>query len=179
MTANAIGLVLIITDFTASAAQSEDQKRTTPPEAQPSPRPTQDDKLKSEFLFDLNLEAQTPHSLGSAGGGRFIVPVSGGTFAGHGLKGTIVAPGGDWIVQRPDGSRVLDVRILLQTDDGQKIYMSWRGIAYTAQGGTLFARILPMFETASPKYAWLNNVVAVGVYRPDLGKIAYRIYRIL
>jgi hypothetical protein len=38
---------------------------------------------------------------------------------------------------------------------------------------------LPLFETAAPKYAWLNNVVAVGVYRPDLGKIAYRIYRIL
>jgi Protein of unknown function (DUF3237) len=179
MAANVIGLVLIVTGFTASAAQSEDQRRTTTPDSQPSPRPTQDDKLQSEFLFDLNLEAQTPHSLGSAGGGRLIVPVSGGTFAGHGLKGTIIAPGGDWIVQRPDGSRVLDVRILLQTDDGQKIYMSWRGIAYAAPGGTLFARILPMFETASPKYAWLNNVVAVGVYRPDLGKIAYRIYRIL
>jgi hypothetical protein len=68
---------------------------------------------------------------------------------------------------------------LLQTDDGQKIYMSWRGIAYAAPGGTLFARILPMFETAAAKYAWLNNVVAVGVYRPDLGKIAYRVYRIL
>jgi uncharacterized protein DUF3237 len=38
---------------------------------------------------------------------------------------------------------------------------------------------LPVFETTAPKYAWLNNVVAVGVYRPDLGKIAYRMYRIL
>ena len=41
------------------------------------------------------------------------------------------------------------------------------------------ARIVPMFETASEKYSWLDNVVAVGVYRPDLGKIAYRVYRIL
>ena len=32
---------------------------------------------------------------------------------------------------------------------------------------------------ASEKNAWLNNVVAVGLYRPDLGKIAYRVYRIL
>jgi hypothetical protein len=32
---------------------------------------------------------------------------------------------------------------------------------------------LPLFETAALKYAWLNNAVAVGVYRPDLGKIAY------
>ena len=81
-------------------------------------------------------------------------------------------------MQRPDGSRVLDVRILLQTDDGEKIYVSWRGIAYTPPGGAFNARILPVFETMAPKYAWLNNVVAVGVYRADLGKIAYRIYRL-
>jgi len=141
--------------------------------------PPKDDKLQSEFLLDLSLEAQTPQNLGSAAGGRLIVPVSGGTFTGPSLKGTIIPPGGDWIVQRPDGSRVLDVRILLQTDDGQKIYVSWRGIAYTPPGGAFNARILPVFETAAPKYAWLNNVVAVGVYRPDPGKIAYRIYRIL
>jgi hypothetical protein len=150
-----------------------------PPNNPQVSQPTKDDKLQSEFLFDLNLEAGTPQNLGSSAGGRLIVPVSGGTFNGPGLKGTIVAPGGDWIVQRPDGSRVLDVRILLKTDDGQEIYMSWRGIAYTPPGGVLFARILPLFETAAPKYAWLNNVVAIGVYRPDSGKIAYRVYRIL
>ena len=141
--------------------------------------PAQDEKLQSEFLLDLKLEAGTPENLGSAGGGRFIVPVSGGTFAGPRLKGTIIPPGGDWIVQRPDGSRVLDVRILLQTDDGQKIYVSWRGIAATSPGGAFNARIVPVFETGAEKYSWLNKVVAVGVYRPDLGKIAYRIYRIL
>jgi hypothetical protein len=177
-TATALGLVLTITGLAATGTKSESQSRATPADVQ-SPRPAQDDKLQSEFLLDLTLEAQTPHNLGSAGGGRLIVPVSGGMFAGPRLKGTVIPPGGDWIVQRPDGSRVLDVRILLQTDDGQKIYMSWRGIAYTPPGGALYARILPVLETAAPKYAWLNNVVAVGVYRPDLGKIAYRIYRIL
>jgi hypothetical protein len=55
----------------------------------------------------------------------------------------------------------------------------WRGIAYTPPGGTLYARILPMFETGAPKYAWLNNVVAVGLYRPTTGKIVYRVYQIL
>jgi len=178
--AGTVGLVLSVTDLRADGAKGEKQTVATPPDARAGSRPAEGDKLQSEFLFDLNLEAETPQNLGSAGGGRLIVPVSGGTFAGHGLKGTIVAPGGDWIVQRPDGSRVLDVRILLQTDDGQKIYMSWRGIAYAPPGGgALFARIVPLFETAAPKYAWLNNVVAVGVYRPDLGKIAYRVYRIL
>jgi hypothetical protein len=40
-------------------------------------------------------------------------------------------------------------------------------------------RIQPLFETGAAKYAWINNVVAVGVYRPMPGKIAYRVYRIL
>ena len=178
--ASALGLVLSVIDLRADAAKEENQTAATPPDARSVSRPVEGDKLQSEFLFDLNLEVGTPQNLGSAASGRLIVPVSGGTFAGPGLKGTIVAPGGDWIVQRPDGSRVLDVRILLQTDDGQKIYMSWRGIAYAPPGGgALFARIVPLFETAAPKYAWLNNVVAVGVYRPDVGKIAYRVYRIL
>ena len=151
---------------------------TASPPSSPAPA-TADDKLQSEFLFDLVLEAQMPTNLATANGGRLIVPISGGTFNGPHLTGTIIPPSGDWVVQCPDGSRLLDVRILLQTDDGQKIYMSWRGIAYTPPGGTLWARIVPMFETASEKNAWLNNVVAVGVYRPDLGKIAYRVYRIL
>jgi len=177
--AGTLGLILAVTDLRANAAKGENQTGATPPDKREGSQTTLEDKLQSEFLFDLKLETGTPQNLGSAGGGRLIVPVSGGTFSGHGIKGTIVAPGGDWIVQRPDGSRILDVRILLQTDDSQKIYMSWRGIAYSSPGGVLFARILPLFETAAPKYAWLNNVVAVGVYRPDLGKIAYRVYRIL
>jgi hypothetical protein len=50
--------------------------------------------------------------------------------------------------------------------------------AYTADGG-LHARILPMFETDSPKYLWLNDVVSVRVYRPSAGMIAYRVHQIL
>ena len=138
-----------------------------------------DDGLQSEFLADLTLEAQAPHEVGGAGGGRLVVPVSGGTFEGPRLKGSVVSPSGDWILERPDGSRVLDVRLLLETDDAQAIYVSWRGIAYPLPAGGLFARILPVFETRAQKYAWLNNVIAVGVYRGLPGKIVYRVYRIL
>jgi Protein of unknown function (DUF3237) len=141
--------------------------------------PPQNESLQSEFLIDLTLEAQSPHEVGGAGGGRLVVPVAGGTFEGPRMKGRVIAPSGDWILERPDGSRVLDVRLLLETDDAQAIYVSWRGIAYTLPGGGLFARILPVFETRAPTYAWLNNVISVGVYRGLPGKIAYRVYRIL
>ncbi|HEX3818805.1 MAG TPA: DUF3237 domain-containing protein [Candidatus Sulfotelmatobacter sp.] len=132
--------------------------------------------LRSEFLFDLALTTQPQSEIGRD---RVVVAVSGGTFDGPRIKGTVIGPTGDWMVQRRDGSRLLDVRALLQTDDDQRVYMMWRGIAYTPPGGPLYARILPMFETGAAKYAWLNNVVAVGVYRPTAGKIVYRVYQIL
>jgi len=142
-------------------------------------RAAEDDNLQSEFLFDLVFERGSANSVGSVGVNRVVVPVLGGTFEGPKLKGSVIGPSGDWIVARPDGSSVLHIRLLLQTDEAQKIYMACRGIAYTPPGGRLFARILPMFETGVEKYLWLNNIVAVGVYRPMPGKVAYRIFRIL
>jgi uncharacterized protein DUF3237 len=139
---------------------------------------THDETLQSEFLLELTLDTQAPHQTGAGGGGLLVVPVTGGTFDGPRMKGTVIGPGGDWIVERTDGSRVLDVRMLLLTDDAQTIYMSWRGIAYTPPGGQLVARIMPLFETGAARYSWLNSVCAVGVYR-GAGKIAYRVYQIL
>jgi hypothetical protein len=130
-------------------------------------------------LIDLTLEAQSPHEVGGAGGGRLVVPVSGDSFQSPRMKGTVITPSGDWIFERPDGSRVLEVRILPQTDDAQTRYVSSRGIACTLPGGGLFARILPVFETRAPRYAWLNNVLSVGVYRSLPGTISYRVYKIL
>jgi hypothetical protein len=128
--------------------------------------------------MDLILDTQPANNIGSIGVNRVIVPVSGGTFDGPRLKGTVL-PGGDWIVRRPDGSSVLDVRIILQTDDAQKIYMQYRGISYTPKDGPQYWRIAPVFETGAEKYAWLNNIIAVGVHRPLAGKVAYRIFQIL
>lgn len=125
------------------------------------------------------LDTQPANSIGSLGVNRVVVPVSGGTFEGPRLKGTVVGPGGDWIIRRPDGSSVLDVRIILQTDDGQKIYMTHRGISYTPKDGEQYWRIVPVFETGAEKYVWINNVVAVGVHRTLPGKVAYRVYQIL
>jgi hypothetical protein len=135
----------------------------------------EDDKLKSEFLLTIVVQTEHPSALGD----RLIVPVSGGTFEGPKLKGSILPPSGDWITRRPDGSRVVDVRLLLETNDAQKIYMTWRGIAHTVQGQGLHARITPLFETAATQYSWLNDVVSVGIYQPIPGKVSYRVYQIL
>ena len=168
--------------ITATEAHSDESVAAAPTAVPTTSTPASvpaGDTLQSEFLFDLILERGTANNIGSPGVTRVIVPVSAGVFEGPKLKGAVVGPSGDWIVARPDGSSILDLRVVFQTDDGQKIYMNSRGIAYTLPGGSLFARIVPAFETSAPRYAWLNNVVAVGVYRPMPGRVAYRVYQIL
>jgi hypothetical protein len=167
-----ISLALLAGGFTARSSAGGDK-----PGGQE--QAVEDTRLHSELLMELVFERGLTSKVGSPGLSRSIVSVSGGTFEGPGLMGTILNPSGDWIVTRPDSSSLLDMRMVLKTVDSATIYMTCRGIAYTQADGRPFARILPMFETGSPKYAWLNKLVAVGVYRPLTGKIAYRIYKIL
>ena len=79
-------------------------------------------------------------------------------------------PGGaDWTIKRPDGVIELDLRITLATDDGALVYMTFEGIRDDAAPGAPYFRTLPRFETAEPKYSYLNRLLAVGVgeIRPD------------
>jgi hypothetical protein len=131
--------------------------------------------LKSEFLMDIILDVSAPQNLGT----RRIVPVTGGTFEGPKLKGTALGGGADWILVRPDGVSELNVRVTLRTDDEQLIYLTYRGLLFTPKGGEQYWRTTPIFETGSPKYEWLNKIIAVGVGKTVPGKAAYSIYHIL
>ena len=99
--------------------------------------------------------------------------------------------GGDWLLLRPDGAGQLDVRITINTDDDALIYMRYEGIAAgdalprVLQGeavdpGQYYFRTTPYFETSSPNYAWLNQIVAVGVGQLDLSKawVGYQVYQV-
>jgi Protein of unknown function (DUF3237) len=145
-------------------------------------KPPEEDKPQLEFLMEIALDVpggKSTHVVGFPGGERMTVSVTGGTFQGPKLKGIALAPSGDWLVRRPDGSSVLDVRTTLQTDDEQLIYLSYRGIMYTPKGGKLYWRTIPMFETGAEKYAWLNHIVCVGTGVPTPGKAVYRIFQVL
>jgi hypothetical protein len=147
------------------------QTPAAPPAAPPP------DALKSEFLMDLILETGGPG--GGAVGARQIVPVIGGTFEGPKLRGKVLTPGADWLVRISDTVRVLDVRTLLLTDDDQRIYLTYRGVLFTPPGQPRYQRVGMMFETGSEKYAWLHQIVAVGVGYTIPQRVPYRVFRIL
>ena len=120
------------------------------------------DSLPVEHLFTLSLTAAMDEAYqvrGGPAGRRIIAAVTGGTFDGPKLRGT-VAPmtGADWVTVRPDKSLRLDVRLVLRTDDDATIFMYYGGILVDGQ-----ARSAPYFETGDERYAWLNNVQGVGI----------------
>lgn len=145
-------------------------------------------------LFEIRLQVPQVIDLGDTPlGRRRIAVVAGGDFHGERLRGTVVsAPGGDWMLQRPDGATVLDVRILLRTDDGEHISMSYRGLrhgpadvmARLAAGEvvdptTYYFRIAPVFETSSTKYGWINKVMAIGTGRREPAGPIYSVEEVL
>jgi hypothetical protein len=148
--------------------------------------------LRTEFLVELSAELEDSQMLGETPlGGRRIVYVKGGNFAGPGLKGSVLPGGGDWVLVRKDGVSQLDVRITLRTEDGALIFVTYRGLLNMApemrtrimNGGAVdpseyYFRTTPSFETASEKYAWLNKLVTVGVGRRTRTGVSYSIYAI-
>jgi Protein of unknown function (DUF3237) len=151
------------------------------------------DGIRSEFLFEMHLEAAPPVPLGPRSGGeRRFVAVSGGRFDGPRLSGTVLPGGSDAIMAHADGRLELDVRLILKTTDGAAIYSTYRGtrhgpdavIRRLAAGEAVdpseyYFRTAMFFETGDPRYAWLNGTIAIGIgRRPPSGPV-YRVFAVL
>src|SRR5690348_11434512 len=81
--------------------------------------------------FEVRATVAPPHELGQTRSGRRrIVPITGGTFAGSGMTGRVLAGGADSQVIQPDGFTELDSRYTLETDAGQLIYVRNAGIRH-------------------------------------------------
>jgi hypothetical protein len=152
-------------------------------------------EIKLRPLFDLRIEtANGATHIGPVPTGyqRRVVFVTGGSFEGERLRGTVLPGGGDFLIMRPDGAMHLDVRLVLETDKGEMIYMTYVGrrhgppevmerykksepVAY----GEDYFRTIVQFETAAGHLSWLNGILAIGAgYRTAEGPI-YEIFEIL
>ena len=149
--------------------------------------------LKHQHLTTLTLSVDFASTLGigaTPAGNRRIAPVAGGTFAGERLSG-IVRPGADWALFRPDGVLVIDVRLTLETHDQALIYLQYAGrFVSSPEGMARFSKgvlldpadyslaITAKFECGDPRYAWLNNVIAVGTGEQTAAGPIYTIFEV-
>ncbi len=149
--------------------------------------------ITTEFLatWDMVLDAPIPVGPGPLGN-RQILRVAEGKVEGPRLKAHTLAMTGDYLLLRSDGVGELDVRSSMKTDDDQFIYMHYRGLmharpeiiqaAFAGQPiapADLYFRMAAFFETASPKYAWLNKILAVGNAQVAMPRLLAALYVVL
>jgi hypothetical protein len=144
-------------------------------------------------LFVFQIEVKPPSIIGATPGhDRRVGEITGGRFEGERLRGTILSGGSDWQSLRADGATTLNVRLIMQTDDGALIGMTYLGVRHgpkevldrIARGEKVdpseyYMRATPYYETAAEKYGWLNRVVSVAYGHRVAGGAIYQVFEIL
>jgi hypothetical protein len=148
---------------------------------------------KLEFAFEATVTLDPAQDLGvTTYGKRRIIPITGGTFQGANMKGTILAGGADWQTVRADGTADLEARYTLKTDDGVLIYIQNKGIrtgkpevlARLGKGEKVdpseyYMRTSATFEVAEGKYAWLAKSVIISTGMRNANSVILRFYKVL
>ncbi len=154
------------------------------------PIPTE---LNWRYLGAMRIQVQQQVHMGTTPAGlrRFDI-LQGGTFEGPRIKGRILAGGADMLLQRTDGAYHPDVRLAMETDDGETVLITYRGIRIASDAvhqrllrneivpyTEFYLRNAPFFETSSKKYDWLNRILSIGVGRREGPWVIYEVFEIL
>lgn len=104
-------------------------------------------------------------------GRRNMIPITGGTFEGPGIKGTIIPGGWDWQLVRDDGCIDVHADYMLKTDDGVVINVVNDGAICMPKPGEppQPVRTSPRFEAPLGKYDWLGKTAFVGTLEGAAG----------
>lgn len=151
-------------------------------------------ELKSRHLFTITMKLPPVLELGDTpAGNRRVFTVSGGEFVGDRLRGEVLPhAGSDLLLVRADGSSQQHVRLILKTDDGVMILMTYRGVRHASPevtariargervtGWEYYLRTAPFFETSAPMYPWLNKIVSIGIGERQPDGVSYEVFEIL
>jgi hypothetical protein len=149
--------------------------------------------LSHRPLFAFQIAVSPPSIVGATPGhDRRIGEITGGRFEGDRLRGKILSGGSDWQSLRADGATTLNVRLVLQADDGALIAMTYLGVRHGPQEvlerigrgekvspAEYYMRATAYYETAAANYDWLNRVVSVASGHRVAGGAIYQVYEIL
>jgi hypothetical protein len=149
--------------------------------------------VRARPLFRLHERVPPLYVVGQTPNGfRRIGVITGGSFEGERLSGEVVSGGNDWQTVRSDTCTKLDVRLLLKTTDGALIAMTYQVLRHgplavmqaldrgeTIDPASYYFRLSGLFETSTPKYDWLNQIIAVGIGDRHPDGPVYSIFELL
>jgi hypothetical protein len=148
--------------------------------------------IKTEFLFGLTLEVEVSNLGDTPYGSRRVGRFGPGGFEGPKLKGTVLPGGACWMLMRSDDVLEIEARIILETDDKQQIYMTWKAFRHgpgevidrlnrgdTVDPETYYFRATPFFETSSEKYSWMNRICSIATGSRKAGRRTFEVFQVL
>ncbi|MDZ7934665.1 MAG: DUF3237 domain-containing protein [Emticicia sp.] len=153
--------------------------------------------LGLEFIMELKVTTDKGLVLGQTSHGqRRMVPITGGTFEGPNIKGTVLNGGADYQFGNKEKTRTeIEAIYTIKTDDGVLINIRNIGIVIRpkevaekiAKGeafdpNQIYFRAAPKFEAPNDsKYNWLNDALFVskGISSGGKGYVTIQVWKVL
>ena len=124
------------------------------------------DTPQLEFALQLRVTLGETFSIeNTQHGRRTVIPITGGTFEGPLLKGTILNGGADYQLNTENRTE-LEAIYCIKTDDNVYIHVRNRGIIANGKDAsgnpTFYFKAAPQFEApADSRYGWLNDALFI------------------
>lgn len=132
---------------------------------------------KLEFVCELKVSTDPAQKLGiTAHGERRIIPITGGTFEGPKMRGTVLNGGADYQFVNKENTRTeIEAIYTIKTDDNVLIHIRNIGLVIKTKEAAeslskgeainpnqIYFRAAPKFEAPQDsKYDWMNNAIFV------------------
>lgn len=140
--------VLLIASHVALAADKKDQIFTT------------------KHIWDAKVFIGEGVELGKTKyGTRRMIPITGGTFKGADIEGTVLPVGADFQVSRADGDTEFNARYMLKTNDGVLIQVINRALfspSADKKSPPYMRSVLELEAPSDSRYAYLNHAIFLG-----------------
>ncbi|MEY4761750.1 MAG: hypothetical protein RLZZ200_1606 [Pseudomonadota bacterium] len=144
-----------------------------------------------ELVYESEVTISPPVDFGDTlEGHRRVIPITGGSFRGPTMRGTVMAGGADWNLTRRDGGSSVEADYYLRTDDGVVIRIHNQGVTGPANTPPaaeapeiFYMYTTPTFEApGSSRYDWMNRAVFFGTLQGRKGRtdaVLIRVFRLL
>jgi len=149
-------------------------------------------EIKTEFLFSISLEVEVFNLGDTPYGSRRVARFGAGSFEGPKLKGAVMPGGAGWMLLRRDDVLEIEVRLTLETDVKQQIYMTWKGLRHgpkevidrlnrgeAVDPETYYFRTTPYFETSWETYRWLNRICSIATGTRSASGRSFEVFQAL
>ena len=133
-----------------------------------------------EYVMELRVTCDKSYTIGTTQHGeRIVIPITGGTFEGPAIRGTVLPGGADYqLYDKANNRNELEAIYDIRTDDGVNIHIRNIGLWMMNDGKEYFATS-PKFEApADSRYDWLNNAIFVCKPHGEKGYISLKVWKV-